>query len=296
MTGINKSAGLTESERFLAKLADRTFLSLWAYPNVFRGPAKELCDLLVVCGKHVLVFSDKSIDWPFGVDEKLAWSRWYRRAIAKSADQLARAISWIRNHPDRLFLDPRCENRFPIEIPPASELQVHGIIVARGASEACFEHFASGSGSLGLMPVFSRTRNAREVPESQFFIGNPCPNDHDVYHVLDYITLRVLLSELDTVVDLTDYLTKKERLIRGDHLLSAHGEEDLLAIYLKDINHHGEHDFVVEKGKPFTGDQKLVVEGGSYAALRKRGEYKGKRLRIGSHTSGIIWSSRLPGI
>ncbi len=63
--------GKTPSERYLARLARKTFLNLWSYPNVYidkkqngRGVGKELCDLLVVCGDHVLIFSDKHISWP----------------------------------------------------------------------------------------------------------------------------------------------------------------------------------------------------------------------------------------
>jgi hypothetical protein len=53
MEKINRSLGTTPSERYLAKLADRTFLNLWSYPNLFidrkegaKGTGKELCDLL----------------------------------------------------------------------------------------------------------------------------------------------------------------------------------------------------------------------------------------------------------
>lgn len=277
MAKITKSIGVTPSERFLAHLADRSFLSLWAYPNVFRAKAKELADLVVVCGDHVLVFSDKSIDWPTGTSPDVAWARWYRRAIAKSASQLKRAIGWIKQHPDRLFLDAKCEERFPIELPPPNRMKVHGIIVARGAAKACMDHFGSGSGSLGLMPMLSRTRDSRETPPNPFFVGNPSPTDDQVFHILDDVSLGVLLRELDTITDFTRYLEKRERLLIGNHLLAAHGEEDLLAIYMKDLNEHGDHDFVAAPGLAIDGNHTLVVDGGSYDDLRKRVEYKRKR-------------------
>jgi hypothetical protein len=50
MPSIIRSTGLTTSEQYLAKLADKTFLNLWSYPNLYRDVGKELCDLLVVCG------------------------------------------------------------------------------------------------------------------------------------------------------------------------------------------------------------------------------------------------------
>jgi hypothetical protein len=69
MEQINRGTGITETERYLARLADSTFLELWAYPNTFidkrstpGGTGKELADLLVVCGDDVIIFSDKSIN------------------------------------------------------------------------------------------------------------------------------------------------------------------------------------------------------------------------------------------
>ena len=61
---------LTDSEAYLAKLASRSFLSMWSYPNPGFGPpgnrskGKELCDLMVVFGNTVILFSDKDCDRP----------------------------------------------------------------------------------------------------------------------------------------------------------------------------------------------------------------------------------------
>ncbi len=112
MRPINRGVGTTESERYLAALADRTFLDLWSYPNTFndrkehgKGNGKELTDLLVVCGDDVVIFSDKSITWPGGDDVGLSWSRWYRRAVEASVKQIRGAERWIRRYPDRIFVD-----------------------------------------------------------------------------------------------------------------------------------------------------------------------------------------------
>jgi hypothetical protein len=65
MRNIVKAKSFTESERLLAKLAEKAFLSLWVFPNVYKdegitkGQGEELCDLLVVFGDHVIIFSDK---------------------------------------------------------------------------------------------------------------------------------------------------------------------------------------------------------------------------------------------
>ena len=62
---ISRADGITDSERYLKKLCERTFLSLWSYPNVYRdqggaakGDGKEVCDLLVVFENHIIMFSD----------------------------------------------------------------------------------------------------------------------------------------------------------------------------------------------------------------------------------------------
>jgi len=75
MPAIERGTGTTPSERFLAEIADKTFLNLWSYPNLFIdkrengvGVGKELCDLLVVFGDDVLIFSDKTIEWPSAAD------------------------------------------------------------------------------------------------------------------------------------------------------------------------------------------------------------------------------------
>ena len=106
MEPINRGKGATDSERYLAQLADKTFLGLWSYPNSFidkrngeLGTGKEFCDLLVVCGNDIIIFSDKSVTWPGSPDINLSWARWYRRAISKSVDQIRGAERWLREHP-----------------------------------------------------------------------------------------------------------------------------------------------------------------------------------------------------
>src|ERR1035441_107367 len=114
MEPILKSVAQTESERYLGDLCARTFLSLWSYPSVHRdqmGPGKEgkeVCDLLVVCGRHVIIFSDKHCRFDENGGIERSWSRWFRKTVKRSADQVWGAERWIRNFPERLFLDRTC--------------------------------------------------------------------------------------------------------------------------------------------------------------------------------------------
>src|SRR6202034_3009400 len=67
---LKKETGVTPAERYLKALCDGTFLSLWSFPRIYRDQGKsgvlekEVCDLLVVFGNHVLIFSDKACAFP----------------------------------------------------------------------------------------------------------------------------------------------------------------------------------------------------------------------------------------
>ena len=101
---------------------------------------KELCDLLVVCDPHVIIFSEKSIGWP----EKpidIAWPRWFRKAVAASTDQLRGAERWINEYPDRIFLDRECLKPLPLAFPTKERRRVHRVVVAHGAARACRDYF-----------------------------------------------------------------------------------------------------------------------------------------------------------
>lgn len=93
--GITRADGTTQSERYLKNLCDRTFLSLWSYPGVYRdqgrpgkGDGKELCDLLVVFENHIIIFSDKDCAFRDSGDLVKDWSRWFRKSVKESADQV----------------------------------------------------------------------------------------------------------------------------------------------------------------------------------------------------------------
>lgn len=250
-----KEVGVTESERYLASLADKSFLNLWSYPSPYRdqktggngrGDGKELCDLLVVCGEHIIIFSEKNIDWPSG-ELTVAWGRWVKRAVSAAAKQAKGAERWIAEHPSRIFLDRNCEHPFPIDLPEPGARKFHHVIVARGASDQCKKYFKGHSGSLMIQPSLKGDMNwPKDLSEAApFAIGDMSPSGSFV-HVLDDVSLDIVLQELDTVRDFTDYLEKKEEFVRSGKLHLAHGEENLLAYYAIRINEDGDHDFVVD--------------------------------------------------
>lgn len=132
------------SEAILAKLCKRSFLSFWSYPSPYNNKdlgrkkeGKEHCDLLVIFGDEVLIFSDKDRAYTANQDDRVSWNRWYRKAVAASIVQLEGAESWIRRYPDQLFSDRLCTCRLEVPIPPPERLRVHRICIVSGAREAC---------------------------------------------------------------------------------------------------------------------------------------------------------------
>lgn len=245
---VVRSEGVTASERYLGKLCSRSFLSLWSYPGVFRnqgrsngkGDGKEVCDLLVVFENHIIIFSDKDCHFADSGNLEVDWGRWYKKAILKSAKQVWGAERWIREFPDRLFLDRQCTVPFPIALPNPADAIVHRIVVAHDASRRCRE-VLGGSGSLMLSSKLIGDSHLNQP----FTIGQINPEKGYV-HVFDDTTLDIVMSTLDTISDFTRYLTKKERFLTGDQMVRAAGEEELLAAYLGQMNSAGEHDFVIK--------------------------------------------------
>jgi SEC-C motif len=245
---VARSEGTTPSEHYLKKLCDRSFLSLWSYPGVFRdqgrtngkGDGKEVADLLVVFENHIIIFSDKHIR--FATTDKIesGWARWFKKAVLKSAQQVWGAERWIRQFPNRLFLDRHCKTPFPIEVPDPAKATFHRIVVAHDASRVCRAHFG-GSGSL---MIDSRIIGEKHHLEHPFVIGR-LHADRGYIHVFDDTSLDVVMGYLDTVSDFVAYLTKKEKLLTENLHVRAAGEEELLGEYVRQLNKDGDHDFVI---------------------------------------------------
>jgi len=243
MTRFSKSYGITASEKYLAEQCERSFLSLWSFPNVFREPGKELCDVLIVFREHIIIFSDKSCSFPNTGNVELDWSRWFKRAVERSAQQVFGAERWLKRYPERIFLDPACREPFPLPLPDSSRARIHRVVVALNASERCKQHFNnSGSGSLLIRPDIIGNRH-QSVP---FTVGQIDPEKGYV-HVFDDVSLTLVLNELDTITDFTDYLVSKETFIKSGRLAGSAGEEELLAHYVTTLNSAGEHGFAFDQ-------------------------------------------------
>lgn len=184
----------TPSEALVTKLCSRSFLSLWTEPNPVKKPGKELCDVIVVCGDDVIIFSVKEIALQDAGGD-VAAERWRRRAIEESAKQLYGAERWVRTA-SRVV---RADGSPGVVLPSPGTIRVHRVAVALG----------------------SRAR----VPFEQGDF------DRGFVHVLDENGLDRVLGELDTVTDFVAYLAAKEARVASGPVYTA-AEEDVLAVYL----------------------------------------------------------------
>jgi hypothetical protein len=234
---IVQNVGTTDRERYLATLASSQFFSLWSYPGLSRparnGITKELADLSVIFGDEIILFSDKDIAWSSHPDLETTWSRWYRAAVLKSADQLWGAVKHLRGPDPAIFLDARCEAPFPLPV-ISSRTRIHLIAVASNSVEPARNYF-SEIGAPGSSGTLMHAFGISEVDEGKqpFMIGDLDRNKPYV-HVFDEETLDRVFSELGTIGDFVHYLSEKETAIRSGKLGMYAGEEDLLAFYLQE--------------------------------------------------------------
>jgi hypothetical protein len=235
-----------------------------------------LCDLLVVCDPHIIIFSEKTINWN-KADVKIAWPRWTKRAIFAAATQLKGAERWISEFPDRIFLDKDCKERFPLGFPSPDRRRLHRVVVARGAAAACRSYHKGGSGTFMIAPhlMGKEHLNSSSAGFIPFAVGDIDP-EGDFVRVFDEVALDVVMRELNTVTDFTEYLDKRAEFIRSGRLGIASGEEDLLAYYAVRINDSGQHDFTPPEGGRWSDIDKLVIDGG-FLELKAEPQYIAKQ-------------------
>lgn len=272
---------MTDSERYLASLGQRAFLSLWSYPNVYtdegkpadKGVGKELCDLLVVFGNDIIIFSDKHCAYKITGNVEVDWKRWYRKAIEKSVNQLRGAAAFIGRFPGRIFLEKECVTKFPVEIPSEEQRSIHLVAVTRGSLEACKAHF--GGESVGSF-MFMNMIKGDEFPFTLGAISSPW----GMVHVFDEHSLDVIFNELDTVVDFVGYLKKRAIFLGSQNVeMIVSGEEQLLANYLVTLNQDGEHDFISQKydNSMLSHNALLHIGEGHWESLIKNPQYLQKK-------------------
>lgn len=247
---------------------------------MFRKPGKELCDLFVVCGDDIIIFSDKNITWPESTDNisELAWKRWYNRAIEQSAQQIRKADTSIRKNPQAIFADAKCEHRIPIELPPVDRRRVHGICVTTGGEQAASSYFDDPDGTFMIMPSLRGKDHVNFTHPNHipFCIGDVDP-DGPFVHVFNMATLDVVMSEFDTITDFTKYLNARADIIRSGRLSFSPSETEMVANYLQTIGPDGEHRFPMisdVRDAKLDSDTAIAFVQGEYACLVHSPEYQ----------------------
>ncbi|MFW7341939.1 hypothetical protein V0R37_10395 [Pollutimonas sp. H1-120] len=268
---------------------------------MFKKAGKELCDLLVVCGDDVLMFSDKHIAWPDAPFE-LAWKRWYNRAIGESAEQIRKADRWLKTNPQTIFADGKCEQPIPLKLPSVGQRRVHGICIASGGEQAASAYFNDPDGTFMIVPhLRGKDHIDFTLPlHWPFCVGDVDPNGPFV-HVFNMAALDIVMSEFDTITDFTRYLNARADLIRSGKLSFSPSEAELVANYLLMTEPNGEHRFPMisdVKGANADGDTAIAFVQGEYAYLVRSPEYQRRRTAnrisyewdrlIGLFTHGVL--------
>lgn len=280
---LGDSEGVNESERILTNLCRRSFLRLWSQTNIYtdegfkegKGGTKELCDALVIFGNDVIVFSDKHIKFQKDKELKVAWSRWYRRAVLDSCRQLHGAKSWLSRFPERAFLDPKCLRKLPIHVPTGEAVRFHLVAVTRGSRDAALAaQGGRGFGSFGICSSLEGDAHST-VP---FLIGSPEPSKQFV-HVFDEVTIELLMREFDTAIDFIDYLKARESLLgRRGTSVTAIGEEELMAAYLRTMDESGIRHVFFKLPPGRSLPDIVMFDGSHYEGLSADLGYKRKKL------------------
>lgn len=283
-----KKKGSTDRERYLEKLANTSFFGLWSYPSLYtdeginkHGIGEELCDLLVVFGKDIIVFSDKDVKFNGEIDLDIAWKRWFKRAVSKSCRQLYGAKSWIRKYPDKIFLDERCSVKIPFEL--TRDINIHLVAVTCNSAKFSDKYFGEQVPS-SFVQHFSL--NEKECLEKPFHVGW-LDQSKKYIHILDERSLDLLLSELDTIYDFINYLNEKETAIVEKRLSVAAGEEEILAYYYRE--QESLNSLTGSIGKlEVTQGMTLVLQGGIWEEYIEQG---GGRTREKIRQRSIFWDS-----
>lgn len=187
---------MTPSEKFVAELCKKSFLPFWSFPNPIGKKGKELCDVFVVCENHIIIFSIKEISVSENKDESVRYDRWVKKAIYDSAEQIYGAERFLNSVDQVLSKDKTAR----IRLPDKENRLIHRIAIAFGSKE----NFPLPTGDFGKGYV----------------------------HVFDEKSTFLILNELDTITDFTNYLIAKENFI-ADKCILIPTEADFLAFYIQ---------------------------------------------------------------
>lgn len=233
---INHSEGLTPTEQLLKRLGERSFLRFWSHANPHSPPSQEFCDLLVVCGDYVIIFSDKSNNFQFHKNVQIAWQRWYREAVAESVRQLNGAVRHLFELQTPIYKDRACSVPLGIPLPPPDRARVYRVAVVSLSRE--IDEVTPPQPFLALDGAIIGEQHIAD-DATPFRLGDVSP-DSEFVHVIDLAGLWAVLSDLDTITDFARYLDARRAFLRGQVGNSAASEWCMLTRYLLSFTDDGE--------------------------------------------------------
>jgi hypothetical protein len=255
---------------------------LWSYPNPFREPGKELCDLIAVFENHVYLFFDRESKILGGEleDFNLAWERWKKEAITKQIKSAKKARNHVIRSPDEIYLDAKCKVKLPVKL-ATTNVVIHTIIVAHGASEAC-KKFSPDNISGSLAVVYSD--DGTNPPPFPFIVQM---ERAEIVHLFDSHTVDIILGELDTFYDFTSYISAKETAISRLDALAYAGEEDLLAHYYSNFDEKTKAHFIGTQDKSYNF---VFIPEGEWLEFKDSARYRRKKL---ADKTSYLWDDLL---
>jgi hypothetical protein len=184
---------MTKSEEWAYNLCRDSFFSLFSFVNPIGKKGKELCDVIIICGKDIVLISVKEININLTDNYEVDYNRWNTRAIEDSVKQLNGAERFLNTVSSFKLKGSEEEIELPIE--------------------KNFYKIALAIGGRGKFPIPESIRNNGYV------------------NIMDEVSFHSITLELDTVTDFISYLREKQTKLSNVYF-TGDGEEDLLAYYL----------------------------------------------------------------
>lgn len=175
-------------EEFVNELSFNSFFRYWCFPNPKdeNGDKKEICDLLIVFGQYLVIFSVKNYQF------KEQYSKYFRQTIEKSERQI-----WGAEN--KLFGEKTVYIKHPDRV---------------------IEKFEGNK----ILKVFRIIVNLGEGVK--FYPFNRTTKDEKFINVFDKKAFEQIVSELDTLPDFLEYLDKREKFFFDKRVVILPGEEN----------------------------------------------------------------------
>ncbi|MBE7646694.1 MULTISPECIES: hypothetical protein [Tenacibaculum] len=233
-----------EGENFVNDIANNIFLEYWCYPSPKdeKGDKKEICDLLILFQDILIIISVKNYDFKGNYD------RYFKNTIDKALKQIQGAERRLFNTKEIYFKHPKKE----IELFQKNKYsKIFRIIVNLGE---------------GL----------------KFYHPSVYTKSNHHVTIMNRGTWFSIVNEMNTIVDLTNYLTERESLLKQKDVIMLTCTDNELdeKTYLK-VNEHLDKVIRQNKKQVYISGNELdllasyIKNSNSYSNELKSDEFQG---------------------